>query len=386
MNFQMTDSLTILVIEDNLATQTLLQKSLQKLGHTTILADNGQQGIERYQDHQPDIVLTDINMPIMNGLEAIKKIRLLSQDIWVPILILSASEQDADIISGLEAGADDYLAKPINLAILHAKINAMKRFVSLQYDNAKHAKELKQTHDELEQEQLLAKQLADTMLDIGDLDNSHLKYWLCPNSHFSGDLIAASQANDGTLFIMLADSTGHGLAAALPTMIIARAFHATTQKGLSLPSIITEMNNSAKSFLPASRFVASNVLAINFRHKTIESWCGGLPDSLILNQKGEIVHTLKSNHLALGILPSQTFDANTELWHWQEPVELFAYTDGVTEANNPDGDLFGSQALLDLIQSQPEQQRFIGLKQAILDHIQTDNGEDDISLISVQCQ
>jgi len=381
----MSNTLSILIIEDDLLTQILLQKSLQKLGHSVIIADNGQQGVELYQQQQPDIVLTDINMPIMNGLDAIIQIRSLAQEIWVPILILSASGRDDDIISGLESGADDYLAKPINLAILHAKINAMKRFVVLQHDNSSNAIRLKQAHNELEQEQLLAKQLADTMLDLGDLDNKQLNYWLCPNSHFSGDLIAASQANDDTLFILLADSTGHGLAAALPTMIIARVFHATTQKGLSLTSIINEMNNSTKSFLPANRFVASNVFAINFRHKTIESWCGGLPDSLILNQQGEVVHTLKSNHLALGILPSQAFDASTELWHWQEPVELFAYTDGVTEANNPNGDMFGTQALLNLIQTHPESHRFAEIKQAILEHLQADNGQDDISLLSVQC-
>jgi len=381
----MTNPLTILVIEDTLTTQVLLQKSLGNLGHTVITADNGQQGVELYQQHHPDIVLTDINMPVMNGLEAIKHIRSLSQEIWVPILILSASEQDADIISGLEAGADDYLAKPINLNILHTKINVMKRFVVLQQDNARNVIELKQANNELEEEQLLAKQLAGAMLGAGDLDSSHLNYWLCPNSHFSGDLIAASQADDDTLFVMLADSTGHGLAAALPTMIIARAFHATTKKGLSLTSIIKEMNNSAKSFLPANRFVASNVFAINFRHKTIESWCGGLPDSVVLNQQGERVHTLTSNHLALGILPSQAFDASTELWHWQEPVELFTYSDGVTEANNPDGDMFGTEALLNLIQTQPEALRFSTLKQAIIEHLQADNGQDDISILSVKC-
>ena len=261
----------------------------------------------------------------------------------------------------------------------------MGRIVMLQRDNAHNAIKLKQTHDELEQEQLLAKQLADRMLGVGDLQHKSLHYWLCPNSHFSGDLIAASQTNDDTLFILLADSTGHGLTAALPTMIIAREFYLTTQKGLSLTHIISAMNNSAKSFLPANRFVASTVLAINFRHKTIESWCGGLPDSFIVNQQGELVHTLSSNHLALGILASETFDARTECWHWQEPVELFVYSDGVTDANNPNGDLFGTHALVNVLQTTPQSLRFSALKQAILDHIQANNGQDDIALLSVQC-
>jgi len=376
---KMTDELTILILEDDKPTQLLLSKSLSRLGHKAIIADNGQQGVELFQSQHIDIILTDINMPIMDGLEAIKQIRILAKETWLPILILSASDQDNDIILGLQAGADDYLAKPINLAILHAKINAMQRVVMLQYDNANHALKL-------EQEQLLAKQLADTMLDIGDPDTAPMDYWLCPNSHFSGDLIAVSQEIDDTLFVMLADSTGHGLAAALPLMIIIRTFHATTKKGLSLTSIVNEMNHSAKSLLPADRFVASNVFAINFRHKTIESWCGGLPESLILNQQGDIVHSLKSDHLALGILPDHAFDAHTELWHWQEPVELMAYSDGLTEAESPAGKPFGEQALVDLIQASAPSQRFSSVKQAVLEHLQAEFGQDDISLLSVHCK
>lgn len=382
----MTNKLTILIIEDNATTQLLLSKSLSKLDYNIIIANNGREGVEYYQQHSPDMILTDIDMPVMNGLEAIMSIRALAQDFWVPILILSASDQDKDIISGLEAGADDYLPKPINLAILHAKLNAMQRFVLLQQDNASKALELQQAHEELEQEQLLAKQLADTMLNTGNLDSTPIDYWLCPNGHFSGDFIAASQQVNDTLYVMLADSTGHGLAAALPTMIIVRTFHATTTKGFALSGVVSEMNNAAKSLLPASRFVASNVFAINFHHKTIESWCGGLPDSLILNQQGERVHTLHSEHLALGILPSQSFDASTALWGWDEPIELLAYTDGLTEALSPEGEEFGEQSLLDIVEKYPASQRFSSLKQAVLDHLQADNGHDDISLLSVQSQ
>jgi len=382
----MTNALTILVLEDNLPTQKLLVQSLKRLGHEIILASNGQEGIELFKANPIDILLSDIDMPIMNGLDAIKHIRTLSPETWVPILILSASDHPKDIIAGLEAGADDYLPKPINLNILHAKINAMQRFVALQKSNAANTIELKQAHNDLEQEQLLAKQLADKMLDIGELEHEHLDYWLCPASHFSGDLVAASQTNNDTLFVMLADSTGHGLAAALPTMIISRAFRAASQSGLSLSSIVKEMNKSAKSLLPVNRFVASNVFAINFRHKTIESWCGGLPESLIVDQQGKIVHMLKSDHLALGILPTQAFNASTNLWHWQSPVELIAFTDGLTEATNPQGDYFGENALFELIQKSAPSQRLSTIKQAILEHIEADNSDDDISLLCVQCQ
>lgn len=381
-----TRSLTILIAEDTAATQLLLTKTIKKLGHHPILAENGQQAVELFVQHQPDLVLCDINMPVMNGLEAIREIRRLTTDYWAPILILSASDQDDDIVRGLDAGADDYLAKPLHLDILKAKINAMQRLVELQHVNNKNALDLKLAHQELEIEQVHAKGLASQMINKGDLHHDAIQYWLLPNLHFSGDLVTAKLVGQDKLYVMLADSTGHGLSAFLPTFTIAKIFHAMAQKNYSLSGIITEMNASAKSLLPPDRFVATNIFLVNFTHHTIESWCGGLPDSYAINAKGDIVKTFKSTNLAVGILDPKQFNATTELWHWQEPVELFAYTDGVTEATNPGGKMFGEPTLLDILQKTAPGQRFEQVQQAVLSHLEEEQGYDDISLVRVDCQ
>ena len=379
-------ALKILIAEDVVATQQLLKKFLTQQGHTVLIADNGQQAIEVYQQHQPDIILCDINMPIMNGLEAIKEIRQLTHDAWIPILILSASDQDRDIITGLEAGADDYLPKPINLKVLNAKVGAMQRFVALQKTNIANKQTLQHLHDEYEQEQLLAKNIASTMLDRGNLNLPNIQYWLQPNRHFSGDLIAVSQATSGNkLFVLLADSTGHGLAAALPVLTVSRTFHAMTAKNFSISELATEINTSIKAILTPDRFIASNIFAIDFETKTIEAWCGGNPDSLLVNEAGDIVHRFKSRHLAIGILPTTAFDSSTEIWQWDSPTELITYSDGITDATNVDGEFFGEQRLLNVLEKTPAKQRINQLKQAVLTHLNTEQGDDDISLLSVYC-
>ncbi|MDH5592044.1 MAG: SpoIIE family protein phosphatase [Gammaproteobacteria bacterium] len=379
-------SLTILVAEDDIATQTLLQRFLTRSGHTVYMANNGAQAVELYQQHKPDIILTDINMPTMNGLEAIKTIRLQQlDDFWVPILILSASEQDQDIIAGLKSGADDYLPKPIKLEVLNAKIEAMQRLVTLQKTNLANQHILKALYEELEEEQLLAKKVGDKILGHGALDHPNIEYWLQPNRYFSGDLIAAAQSIDDTLYVMLADATGHGLSAALPTLTIARTFHAMAKKALPLSSIVTEMNTSAKRLLPIDRFVATNVFRIDFKLKTIEAWCGGIPKTLLINQSGNLVHDFKSQHLAIGILPSETFNDSIEKWQWEEPIELIAYSDGLTEATSPEGVFFGEKRLLNIVKATPTKQRVEHIKQAVLCHLNDDHGQDDISLISVYC-
>ncbi len=378
-------ALTILVAEDFKPTQVLLHKFLIRQGHTVLLADNGKQALDLYHRHQLDLVLTDIDMPILNGLQAIKEIRKKVGDLWVPIIILSASDQEKDIIDGLNAGADDYLAKPIRLEVLNAKIHAIERTVALQKQSLKQQIKLKALNDELEQEQLLAKELAGKMLHQGALGHQQIDYWLQASGHFSGDLIAASETSEKKLFVLLIDSTGHGLAASLPILTMAKVFHSMSKKGFSLSSLVAEMNESARKLLPENRFIAANLFAFDFKNKTLESWCGGNPESFILNKHGDVVHTLVSQHLALGILPPKQFNATTDIWQWQEPIELISYSDGITEAENSLSKPFGEKKVIEILQNTEMNKRIAKIKEEVVSFLGNEKGQDDISIVSVRC-
>ena len=381
-----TESIRILLAEDNASVLALLKKFLQTTGHTVDVAENGQQALDMYLQDPPDLLLTDINMPIMNGIELIEKIRQHQTETWIPIIILSALGDEKDIIHGLETGADDYLSKPINLSILRAKIKSMQKMITLQTIN-KHTKEaLRQANYDLEQEQKLAKNLADKLLDQGNIAHPTVDYWLCPAKHFSGDLIAAAETSDGRLYVMVADSSGHGLAAALPTLAVARIFHAMSDKGFSIPSIVEEMNSATKTMLPEDRFVAIALFAFDFHHKMIECWNGGLPTAMVVSKSGQVLHEFVSKNMAISILPPEQFDSRTEIYRWEETCELFAYSDGVIEAENPSGEQLGHMAMLTSLQAHPHGQRVQAIKQQVLAHLEAEQGEDDISLLAVNCE
>jgi len=377
--------LTILLAEDSPAAVALITQFVAREGHQLLVADNGQQAVDYVDQYQPDLILMDINMPVMNGIEAIKIIRAMDIDIWVPIIVLSALSSKDDVIAGFNAGADFYIAKPVNLDILSAKLKAMQRVVALEKQNKQAALKLLATNAQLEQENTLAKKLTDKMLDFGQLQHEALDYWLCPNQDFSGDLIAAADTVGGKLVVMLADSAGHGLSAALPTLLIARSFHAMTAKGFNLSSIVTEMNQSAKRLLPVDRFVAISLFAIDFNQHTIEYWNGGLPTALLVDNDGNISHKFESKHMAIGVLPMQQFNATTELYQWHQNSELIIYSDGLTESENPQGTAFGEAALIELIKNSPAGQRITTIKQTLLNFLQQDVGNDDISLITIRC-
>ncbi len=380
----MNRQLKILIVEDNSRTITLLRKFLVSLQHQVIVAENGQLALDKFVGEEPDLILTDLNMPVVDGITLIKQIREKSQDTWIPILILSAYGEEKDIIAGLEAGADDYLTKPINMSILRAKIAAMYRTVALQWNNTEALHSLEAINQSLHDEQFLAKQLADKILQSGHLETEKFDYWLCPAAQLSGDFIAAKRVGE-KLYVMVADSTGHGLAAALPTLAIARIFNAMSERGFSIESIVSEMNKETSEMLPADRFVAAAVFIVDFRHQLIECWNGGLPAALVVDEEGKVIHQFVSKHLALSILSDESFDTATDIFHWIEPCQLITYSDGVIEAENPMGKQFGEEHFLNLIANTNSQNRISQMKSAVLKHVNADNGSDDISLAVINC-
>lgn len=124
--------LKVLTVDDNRTNLQILQVFLKKLGHEAIAAEDGAQALAKYEEHRPDLILMDIMMPVMDGLEATRRIRALPSDRWVPIIFLSALDRDENLVGGLEAGGDDYLSKPLNFVVLEAKMRSMQRTLMMQ--------------------------------------------------------------------------------------------------------------------------------------------------------------------------------------------------------------------------------------------------------------
>ncbi|MFE4077192.1 MULTISPECIES: response regulator transcription factor [Peribacillus] len=120
----------ILVVDDEQSIVTLLQYNLEQSGYTVITALDGEQGLEAAVDIRPDLVVLDLMLPKMDGLEVCKQLR--QQKINIPILMLTAKDDEFDKVLGLELGADDYLTKPFSPREVVARIKAILRRSQLQ--------------------------------------------------------------------------------------------------------------------------------------------------------------------------------------------------------------------------------------------------------------
>src|SRR6266849_2660183 len=115
----------ILIIEDELPMRTALQDVLEAEGYRVLSAPDGESGLRRALDEKPDLVLLDIMMPKLDGYAVCAELRRLSSP--VPILMLTAKGQVEDRVTGLDAGADDYLVKPFSTEELLARVRALLR-------------------------------------------------------------------------------------------------------------------------------------------------------------------------------------------------------------------------------------------------------------------
>lgn len=119
----------ILVIEDDNKIISFVTMALKAKGYSILTARNGNEGILCFCTENPDIMLLDLGLPDIDGVEIIKQVRTVSN---IPIIIVSAREQDSDKISALDAGANDYVTKPFSMGELMARIRVMERLIERQ--------------------------------------------------------------------------------------------------------------------------------------------------------------------------------------------------------------------------------------------------------------
>lgn len=119
---------TILLVDDEPLVLEMLEFCCQEANYETVTAANGRDALRLFFQRQPDIVITDIRMPTMDGFELCRRIREISE---VPIIVLSAMGEEDDKVKGLQTGADDYLVKPVGTKELVARVEAALRRASL---------------------------------------------------------------------------------------------------------------------------------------------------------------------------------------------------------------------------------------------------------------
>lgn len=383
----MKESLHVLVVDDKPANVALLTAMLKKMGHQAVSASSGEEALDLFRQRRPDMVLMDVMMPGIGGYEAISEMRRFATE-WFPVVFVTAMGQSADIVRGIEAGGDDYLTKPIDQKILQVKINSLHDRLLLNRQLEQQNQLLSEYRERNEEEQAIAAGYMQKMISLDKVHDPAVQFYLKSATNFSGDLIAIARTPDARLHLLLADSTGHGLSAALAAMPVIHPFYSMTGKGFSISAIAREMNNKVWHSLPASHFVAAILVSVDPIEQVIQVWNGGCPPPVMLDCNGEKVHHFSPRHLALGILPTEQFDDSVEYYsaYDGEGCCLLMFSDGVIELENLAGERFGLERLLQTAHSAVGAEHWQNMIAAIDEFsVGQELARDDIAMMMVHC-
>ncbi|MDD1005547.1 MULTISPECIES: fused response regulator/phosphatase [Pseudomonas] len=379
---QAQEPLTILIAEDSAADRLLLSTIVRRQGHEVLTAANGAEAVDLFRRQQPDLVLMDAMMPVMDGFEAARQIKALAGETLVPIIFLTSLTESEALARCLEAGGDDFLAKPYNQVILAAKIKAMDRLRRLQATVLQQRDLIAKHHDYLLNEQRVAKAVFDKVAHSGCLSAANIRYLQSPYALFNGDLLLAAYTPAGDMHVLLGDFTGHGLPAAVGAMPLAEVFYGMTAKGYGLAETLREMNAKLKRILPVDMFCCATLLCLSFQRRSVEVWNGGMPDGYLHRiATGERL-PLAARHLPLGVLSAQAFDDRTEVHPMAVGDRVFLLSDGVIDTSDVNDQLFGVERLQQVFAANREPDRlFEDIEQALQDF--RGEARDDVSMVEV---
>ena len=378
--------LKILIVDDEASNCLIINSILSSASYETVIARNGAEAVDIFEKEIPDIVLMDVMMPVMDGYEATKIIKKLAGGRVVPVIFLTAVDDEKGLARCIECGGDDFINKPYNHVILKAKVDAMARLSQLHSTIITQHNELTYHQERLLKEQEVAKTIFSNIAHAGCLNSSNIKYMLSPMAIFNGDLLLAARKPSGGMYIMLGDFTGHGLSAAIGAIPVADIFYRMTAKGFGIDEIVSEINNKLRKVLPTGIFCAAAIIEVDSVEHRLLVWNGGLPDILVCKNNHGIAHRLESMHLPLGVVDNDKLDKKIHSISISQGDSLYLYTDGVIEAWNINGEMFGQKRLEEhLTLESGEGGRFDVICQDLENFIGNQSHSDDITLIEILC-
>lgn len=215
----------ILYVEDDKVIRTIFEKSLKKLVKDLYLAGDGKEGFELFQDVKPDIVISDVNMPSMNGIDMVRHIRSIDKE--VPILLTTAYDADSSIIEAISVGADRFIPKPIDINKLKEALSffAKSIYYNKKQDEAVKNADIRSQANYLESQQRLARQKQDLIIrdDRDEIKELDIEILYRPLEILSGDIYGVYKIDETRSAVFVADCMGKGLVASV-TSVLAAAF------------------------------------------------------------------------------------------------------------------------------------------------------------------
>ncbi len=421
----------ILLAEDDPVTRLLYSKNLKACGYDVTVAENGEVAWNYLQAEPFQILISDWEMPLLNGLELCQRVKSAPDLPYIYVVLLTAKDDESSLIQGLDSGADDYLVKASEIEVLKARIRSAGRIIQLTAElEAKnlHLKEVNHQLDKaysyIKSDLELAAKAQIRLLPPQDFVIAGVRFnWLfLPSKFISGDTLNYFQINDSQIAFYQLDIAGHGVASALHSFSLTRMLspglmmHIPSKRPLASSSIaeppssptqpdevcghqykdslftgsytaaeiVTELNRQFQSGEDSSDYFTMAYGLLDIREQTIDICLAGHPKPIYIPLYGD-PQLIGKNGFPVGILPESNYQST--VFKFAKGDRLFLNSDGITECMNKTGEEFGVERLQDLLFSSREEDlgKVGNILMNRLEEWMGDNHfEDDISMLAIE--
>ena len=375
----------ILLVDDDEDIRLFARRVLESGNHEVVEAEDGSIAVELFSQVCPDLVIMDLMMPVMDGHAATKIIKEISGNDFVPVLFLTSKSDDSTLVECLNNGGDDFVSKPINIHVLIAKIDALGRTINLHKAINEKSESLKKVNQLILDDQVESEKIYSKVLDRGNVEADGIKSYQKASYTFNGDIVMSVRKPNGVISFLVGDFTGHGLPAAICSMPVVDIFYQMSTKGFSIQDIVVEINRKLRNFLPSDRFFSVIIFDLDLGLKKIKVWNAGMPDVLVFSNEARLKRKFPSSGLPLGIIKIEVVDVVVETLELNEGDLILCHSDGVNEAQSPEGEFFGVKKIEQAIINSSAS---INVIEIIMDKLLaftvSDNFEDDLSLLSIK--
>lgn len=361
--------LSVLVVDDSKAQRMILTMSLMRWGYRVTEAASGEEALLACQCNHFDIILSDWMMDGMTGPEFCHAFRCLDHESYAYFILLTSKSEKAEVANGLEAGADDFLTKPVFADELRARLRAGERIVSMQQELvqknhllASTLGELQRAQDMVERDLIEARKLQQTLVRdrFRDWGRGAATLFLRPSGHVGGDLAGFFDLGPARVALYSVDVSGHGVASAMMTARLAGylspaspdqnlALHRREEGGFDPvpPEVVAaRFNRAMLEDLQVDQYFTMVYADVDLATGALSLVQAGHPYPVILRTDGRI-DRLGCGGLPIGLLADARHDRITaQLFPGDR---LFLLSDGVTECPSRLGVELGEDGLEQLL-------------------------------------
>lgn len=373
------DAGTILVVDDEMLNRTLLATSLIEAGHTVEMAENGVQALDMIGAADYDIVLLDLIMPDMDGFEVLDHLKSDPDWLHLPVIVVSAMDDLDSVVRCIQIGATDYLFKPFDPVLLHARVDSTLAI--------KHLRDHERAYlQQLESQLELAAKAQRSMLPTSLPQPAGFEFaaQFEPARHVGGDFYDVFDLGDNRWGVLLGDVSDKGVHAALFMGAARGLFLREIAQNASPVDVVRAVDAGLQAASSAHMFVTAVYGILDGNTGLFQYVRAGHDEPLYITASGE-VHFLGGEGKALGLgiaegaelvdLPLYTGDC------------LLLYTDGVTDMRSPDHERFTPDRLAALagdLRGTSAVRMAASIYAAVQDHRGGTDAADDFTLL-VMC-